>query len=133
MFAHPGLQRSNPVPGSTVTFAGTVPSWPHVVLSGIFCVLVQMGRKIGVTDGKVQTEIWIFPKPRMTVPGLTLQIWAPVGYPQRITIGSAPSLWGYHSFSIRTPFLGLFSIPFLTLPILLVAHHCPPRAEQPQP
>lgn len=60
-----------------VTFADAVSSWSHGVLSGLFCVLVQMGRKVGVPD-KVQTEIWIFPKPRMTVPGLTLQIWAPL-------------------------------------------------------
>lgn len=46
---------------------------------GFFCVLIQMGKKVGVTDGKAQTEIWIFPKPRMNVPGLTLHIWAPVG------------------------------------------------------
>lgn len=45
-------------------------------------MLVQKVRKVRVIDGKVQTEIWIVTKPRMTVPGLTLEIRAPVGSPQ---------------------------------------------------
>lgn len=45
-------------------------------------MLVQIGREVRVIDGKVQTEIWIFTKPRITVSGLTLQIRAPVGSPQ---------------------------------------------------
>lgn len=45
-------------------------------------MLVQKARKVGVMDGKVQTEIWIVTKPRMIVLVLTLQIRAPVGSPQ---------------------------------------------------
>lgn len=39
----------------------------------VLCVHGQMGGKVGVADGKVRAEIWIFPKPGITVPGLTLQ------------------------------------------------------------